>query len=87
LDEKLAEYMHGENIAEVDDIDPDKFVRWIFPKLVKHRRPLYQALADKYGYTVESRDVEQVRDETDIVELITSTLDGRNSQDLSVKQA
>jgi hypothetical protein len=54
---------------------------------VAHRRPLYQALADKYGYTVESSDVERVRDETDFLELITSTLDGRGNRQLSVKQA
>lgn len=87
LDEKLAEYMHGESITDIDDIDPDKFVRWIFPKLVAHRRPLYQALADKCGYTVESSDVERIRDETDFLELISSTLDGRDDRELSVKQA
>jgi hypothetical protein len=87
LDEKLGEYMRSERLDEIDDIDPDKFVRWIFPKLVDHRRPLYQALADQYGYTVESRDVEQVRDEADILELISNALHKPPTRDLSVKQA
>lgn len=87
LDEKLSQYMRDYNIGEIDDIDPDKFVRWIFPKLVEHRRPLYQKLADLHGYTVESRDVEQVRDEKDILELIANALDNQGSGDLSVKQA
>jgi hypothetical protein len=87
LDEKLGEYMRGEDIGEIDGIDPDKFVRWMFPKLVEHRRPLYQALADQYGYTVESSDVEQVRDEADIVELITNALGKPAGRNLSVKQA
>ncbi len=87
LDERLGEYMRGDGIDEIDDIDPDKFVRWMFPKLVEHRRPLYQALADRHGYTVEARDVEQVRNEADILELIMSTLDETPTRDLPVKQA
>ncbi len=87
LDEKLGEYMRSERMDEIDDIDPDKFVRWIFPKLVDHRRPLYQALADEYGYTLESRDVERVRDEADILELISNALDKPPTRNLSAKQA
>ena len=87
LDERLGEYMRGEGVDHIDDIDPDKFVRWMFPKLVEHRRPLYQALADRHGYTVDVRDVEQVRDEADILELIANTLDKQSTRDLSVKQA
>lgn len=87
LDEKLGEFMRNERIKKIDDIDPDRFVRWMFPKLVAHRRPLYQALADQHGYTVESNDVEQVRDEADIIELITTALDKPISRDLSAKQA
>jgi shikimate kinase len=87
LDEKLSEYMRNKGITEIDDIDPDKFVRWIFPKLVDHRRPLYQALADRHGYTVESRDIERARDEADILELISNALDKPANPDLSVKQA
>jgi len=87
LDERLAEYMQGEGIDEIDDIDPDTFVGWMFPKLVAHRRPLYQALADRYGYSVDSRDVERVRDEADILEMITNALDEPGSRDRSAKQA
>ncbi len=87
LDVKLGEYMRSEGIDKIDDIDPDRFVRWMFPKLVEHRRPLYQALADQHGYTVESRDVEQVRDEADILELITNALDRPPARDFSVKRA
>ncbi len=87
LDERLGEYMRSERIDEIDDIDPDKFVRWIFPKLVDHRRPLYQELADQYGYTVESRDVEKVRDEADILELISNAVNRPPARNHSVNQA
>jgi hypothetical protein len=87
LDEKLADYMQSEGIEAIDDIDPDRFVRWIFPKLVEHRRPLYQALADRHGYTVESSDVEQVRDAADTIELITRALAQPPARELSAHQA
>ena len=87
LDTRLGEYRAGEGISEIDEIDPDKFVRWMFPKLVEHRRPLYQALADQHGYTVESGDVERVRDEADILELIANALDKPDTRKLSAKQA
>ena len=87
LDEKLADYMKSEKLEEVDNIDPDRFVRWMFPKLVEHRRPLYQALADQHGYTVESSDVEKVRDEADTIELITNALANPPTRKLSANQA
>lgn len=92
LDEKLAQYMRDEAISEIGDIDPDKFVRWMFPKLVEHRRPLYQALADQYGYTVEASDAERVRDEADVIDLIVDAIDKQQrglslARDASAKQA
>jgi hypothetical protein len=87
LDEKLGEYKKSEGIEEIDDIDPDRFVRWMFPKLVEHRRPLYQALADHHGYTVDSGDVEKVRDEADFLELVADAIAKPSTGDLSVKQA
>jgi len=74
LDARLAEYLRAESLRSVEEIDPDKFVRWIFPKLLEHRRPLYQAIADEHGYTVEARDVERVRDERDFIDLVSQVL-------------
>lgn len=74
LDAQLAEYLQDEAIESVEQIDPDRFVRWIFPRLVEHRRPRYQALADRYGYTIEARESEQVRDEPDFIELLGRAL-------------
>ncbi len=47
-------------VSTPSEFDADNFARWIFPKLFKTRLPKYQALADKYGVTIESdalRDV------------------------------
>jgi hypothetical protein len=74
LDAQLAEYMTGEGLSEVEEIHPDKFVRWIFPKLVARRRPLYQDIATRYGYTVEAGEIDKVGDETDFLALIHDTV-------------
>ncbi|NIR30499.1 MAG: ATPase [Gammaproteobacteria bacterium] len=74
FDEQLQEYLDAEKLSSVEQLDPDRFVRWIFPRLVEHRRPRYQALANRYGYTVEARDAEQVRNESDFIELVGDAL-------------
>lgn len=82
LDQQLADYLKRQGLRSTDEIVPDEFMQWIFPKLVEHRRPLYQAIADKHGYTVEAREVEQVQDEADFLELVASTLDSAHGERL-----
>ena len=78
LDEQLAIYKQEKNIEYVAMIDPDEFVRWIFPKLFHARIPRYEAIADKYGYTVTTKELYQVRDEKDFLELLAIAV-GRQS--------
>jgi len=80
LRQQLEQYLEQENIADADAMNPDHFAAWIFPALVKHRRPLYQDLADKYGYTVTAAEAEQVQSETDFLELIEQVI-GRSTAD------
>ncbi len=75
LDAKLGEYLAETGLASPDEIEPDEFVRWIFPALVAHRRPKYEALANAYGYAVDARLAEQIRGEGDFVDLIAGVLD------------
>jgi len=75
LDENLARYLAETGLNSPDQIVPDDFVRWVFPSLVAHRRPKYEALADAYGYTLDARKAEAVRHEADLLELIASVLD------------
>ncbi len=75
LDAKLAEYLAETGCKSAGEIVPDDFVRWIFPALVAHRRPKYEALAAAYGYTIDARAVEAVRSEADFLELIASVLE------------
>ena len=58
-----------------DQIVPDDFVRWIFPALVAHRRPKYEAMAKRCGYTLNARLAEGVTNEQDFLELVAGALD------------
>lgn len=74
LDEHLAVFQEEKRLADVEEIDPDEFVGWVFPKLLEHRRPLYESIAHQYGYTVDLQDVQTVRDEYDFTELICQSI-------------
>lgn len=75
LDARLADYLQLEQLSSADEIDPDRFVQWIFPDLVRHRRPRYAELARRLGYTVEARDIEKVSNEADFLELVAGAID------------
>jgi len=74
LEEQLEVYKKEKNIEYVAMIDPDEFVRWIFPKLFYARIPRYEAIANNYGYTVTTKELYQVRDEKDFLELVTTAV-------------
>jgi hypothetical protein len=74
LDEKLSEYMESTGARCVDEVDPDKFVQWTFPRLVAHRKPLYEDIAMRHGYTVDAREMDKVKNESDFLSLICDTL-------------
>ena len=77
LDEKLAEFMRLKGYPSTDDIPPDEFVRWVFPELFLSRLPRYQAIADRYGYTIDAREAGKVRGEEDFVQLIAAAIEAR----------
>jgi len=74
LDQKLAQYLSEAELDSPDKIVPDEFVRWIFPSLVAHRRPKYEALAKRYGYTLNARLAEAITCEADFLELVANAL-------------
>ena len=74
LDQKLAQYLDEAGLESPDEIVPDEFVRWIFPALVAHRRPKYEALAKRYGYTLNARLAEAITGEADFLELVAGVL-------------
>ena len=79
LVEKWAEYKELHSISSDEDVDPLDFAAWGFEAILFDRLPRYQALADRYGYTVEARDIATVRDENDFVELMRGAIAARRS--------
>ena len=78
LEAQLANYLDETGCSSVEQIDPDKFVTWIFPRLVQHRRPRYTAIAERHGYTVNARDINTLRDETDFLEMVSAAITRRS---------
>ncbi len=74
LDEQLERYMHDNKLPYVAMIDPDAFVRWIFSKLFYARIPRYEAIAQRYGYTITTHELSRVHDETSFIQLIEELL-------------
>ncbi|MFO7603131.1 MAG: ATPase [Gammaproteobacteria bacterium] len=74
LEEQLAVYMQEHGLDYVALIEPNDFVRWIFPKLFYSRIPRYDALARQYGYTITTQELRQVQTEADFLNLIESAL-------------
>ena len=74
LDEQLKEFLEETGLSSPAEIVPDEFVRWIFPRHVAHRRPKYEALADRYGYTVDARAAECMTCEADFLELVAEAM-------------
>ncbi|HEX5046319.1 MAG TPA: ATPase [Gammaproteobacteria bacterium] len=75
LDKKLAEYVAEAELDGPESVVPDEFVRWIFPSLVAHRRPRYEALAKEHGYTLNARLAEAITGEQDFLDCVASVLD------------
>ena len=81
LNEQLAAYMAERGLEYVAMIDPDDFVRWVFPRLFYARIPRYEAIARRYGYTVSTREVFAVRDEADFLEMVEAALAREEEKD------
>jgi hypothetical protein len=74
LDEYLPVFLKEKGYSSVEAMPPDEFVSWVFPHLFESRLPRYQAIADRYGYTVDVADIAQVRNESDFVRLVAQAL-------------
>ena len=74
LNEQLQVYLRENGMEYAAQMDPDAFTRWVFPRLFHSRIPRYEAIAGPHGYTVTSREVAQVRDEADFLELLENAI-------------
>jgi hypothetical protein len=74
LDEQLAAYLAERGLPYAAMIEPDEFVRWIFPRLFYSRIPRYERIAEQYGYTVTTEDLLSVKDEAGFLALLESVI-------------
>ncbi len=75
LEQQLEDYIAETGQAGPAEIVPDEFARWLFPRLLAHRRPAYKTYADAHGYTLDARSAESVNNEEEFLQLVTSVLD------------
>ncbi|MBI1422464.1 MAG: ATPase [Gammaproteobacteria bacterium] len=74
LDEMLAIYTQERGLEYVAMIEPDDFVRWVFPRLFNARIPRYENIAAQYGYTITTNDLWAVQTEQDFLSLLEHAL-------------
>lgn len=75
LDNELATYMQENDLEYVSMVNPDEFVRWVFPRLFYARIPRYEAITKKYGYTIKTEDLYQIKNESDFLQLVEAALE------------
>ena len=80
LQEQLQIYLSDNKLQFAAEIDPDDFTRWVFPRLFHSRIPRYEAIAEPHGYTVTSKEVAQVRDERDFLELLETAIERKAAE-------
>ncbi len=73
LERVWSEYLDLQGCAEAE-VNPDAFIRWTYARALAHRQPLYDAMAARWGITVEASDMATVRDQADFTDVIASAL-------------
>jgi hypothetical protein len=79
LKSAVKDYLTEQGLDYVADIVPNDFTRWVFPRLFHSRVPRYEAIARPHGYTVESSEVAEVRDEQDFLALLEAAIRRKES--------
>lgn len=80
LDEQLAAYQAEKGLEYVAMIEPDDFVRWVFPRLFRARVPRYEQIAQAYGYTVTTEELAGVRSEKSFLALVEKAVARGNAE-------
>ncbi len=73
--QKIDEYLKEHGLQGAEQMEPDAFSRWVFPRLFEARKPKYQRLADLYGVTVPASRFDGVSSAQEFVDIIADYLD------------
>jgi hypothetical protein len=57
-----------------ETMDPDDFVKWVFPKLLDYRKNKYETIAENYGYKISASEIGKVQNEEDFLSLISKAM-------------
>jgi GTPase SAR1 family protein len=68
------EYYANETGERDQNINPNNFVRWVFPKLLDYRKNKYEIIAKNYGYRVKASEIALVEKEIDFIELVAKAI-------------
>ncbi len=75
LSTKWAEYKALRGVRDDVAVDPDDFAVWGFEELLHHRIPKYEAIAQRYGYTIHMEDIPRISGEADFLDLLATSMD------------
>jgi len=76
-EEFLLEHLeyYTKETGEIDqNINPNNFVRWVFPRLLDYRKDKYEIIAKNYGYRVKASEIALVEKEIDFIELVAKAI-------------
>jgi hypothetical protein len=80
LQQHLQLYFEETGLEYAAQIDPDEFARWIFPHLFHSRLPRYDEIA-RFGYTVNSEEVDGVQNDADFLEILEMAIARQQGDD------
>ncbi len=69
------EYKEERGISDDARVDPDDFAIYGFERLLRHRLPLYERIASRWGYRTTMEEVQSVRDEQDFNALVAAAIE------------
>lgn len=84
LDAHLSAYLKDRHLHSVEQIIPNDFYEWVFPRLVQHRLPLYEQLAEEYGVVADADRIDEIDSESDFLEWVSDALDRREKSGAGV---
>ncbi len=70
----IDEYLALNGLCHAQEMVPDDFSRWVFPKLFAARKPKYQRLADLYGVSIPAGAFHDLKSADEFVSIIAEYL-------------
>ena len=76
LKKKWSEYLK-ENNQLPSQVDPDDFAQYGFKALIKHRLPLYEEIANKWGVIIDASSLSNIKNTAEFNKLIEIAIDNK----------